>query len=116
MITSSTDPRCYIQALLQTYIGLPDTPRRPSRSDRQLAAQLAARQIPLSILRTALLLATARRLFRDSSTPLPPVHSLHYFLPVIEEILANPLPSGYAQYLESKISRSMQPTQETGAP
>src|SRR5215831_17574240 len=54
--------------------------------------------------------------------PLPPVRSLHYFLPVLDEISSQPLPPGYLEYLEAKL-RSAQPRpapqptdpQQTGA-
>ena len=69
-----------------------------------------ARQAPSGELRSALLLATARRLAHDPAHPLPPVRSLYYFLPVLEEIRLQPLPPGYLQYLERKISSSNAPT------
>jgi hypothetical protein len=52
----------------------------------------------------ALLLASARRLFHDPSLPpLPPIRLLNYFLPVIREISASPLPQDYFHYLRYKI-------------
>ncbi len=36
---------------------------------------------------------------------LSPVRSLHYFIPAIDEILRQPLPSGCLRYLESKIAQ-----------
>jgi hypothetical protein len=53
-----------------------------------------------------LLLATARRIYRDpAKPPLPPVRSLHYFLRTIDEVLSQPLPKGYIHYLELKIAQ-----------
>lgn len=50
-----------------------------------------------------------RRLARDPARPsLGPVRSLHYFLPVIEEILANPLLPAYARYCFSKAAPRLQ--------
>lgn len=95
----------YIRAVRHLYLRLPNTSGRFSRSDRQLAEDLHQRGIPIHIIRSALLLATARRLCRNpTNAPLPPVRSLHYFLPVLDEILLQPLPQGYLQYLESKIA------------
>ena len=66
------------------YVGLPETPNRPRPLDRKLAQELFERGIEVSIVEAALLLASVRRLARDSSAPkLSPVRSLHYFLPVI---------------------------------
>jgi len=93
----------YIQAIRRLYLQLPNTHRRFSRSDRQLASVLYQRGFSFDLVRSALLLATARRLAHDPAHPLPPVRSLHYFLPVVEETQSHPLPPGYVQYLERKI-------------
>jgi hypothetical protein len=54
----------------------------------------------------AFLLATARRCLRaPDAAPLAPVRSLHYFVPVIEEIMATPLLVGYADYLKWKLRK-----------
>jgi len=95
----------YIRAVRNVYFQLPNTHRSFSRSDRGLASAFYKRGIPFDVVRSALLLATARRLCRDpTATPLPPVRSLHYFVPALEEILLQPLPRGYLQYLEYKIA------------
>ena len=61
-----------------------------------------SRGFSLDLVRSALFLATARRLARNPvEPPLPPVRSLHYFLPVLEEIKLQP--PGYVQYLDSKV-------------
>jgi len=39
------------------------------------------------------------------SPPLSPVRSLAYSLPVIEEILFNPVPDDYLGYLRKKVQR-----------
>jgi len=94
--------RIYLEAVLDSYSSLPATPAQPSRQDRRLALDLCRRGVPLLTVRTALLLAAARRTFR-SGPPLPPVRTLHYFLPVIEEILGLPPDPGYVQYLTGKL-------------
>jgi hypothetical protein len=95
----------YRQALLELYLRLPDTPRRLSRFDLRLVRQLWERQIPVNLIETALLLASARRAARPANAlPLGPIRSLHYFLPVIEELLANPVPTSYVAYLRSKVT------------
>ena len=94
--------RIYLDAVLATYSSLPGTPLRPSRQDRRLARDLCRRGVPLRAVRTALLLAAARRTIR-SGPPLPPVRTLHYFLPVIEEVLALPPEPGYVEYLAAKL-------------
>jgi hypothetical protein len=52
----------YVETLLQLYLQLPETPNRSHRLDRHLALLLYQRQIPLSVVEAALLLASARRL------------------------------------------------------
>jgi len=98
-------PQDYIRAVREIYIQMPNTSCRFSRSDRELAQAFYLRGIPIHIVRSALLLGTARRVCRNPATaPLPPVRSLHYFLPILDEILLQPLPNGHLQYLESKIA------------
>jgi hypothetical protein len=95
----------YRQALLDLYLRLPDTPCRVSRHDVHLVRQLWERGIPLTTAETALLLASLRRAARrPDAIPLGPIRSLHYFLPVIEELLAQPVPESYLAYLRSKFT------------
>jgi hypothetical protein len=103
-ITVQTDQSSYIETLLKLYLGLPETPSQASPSDIRLACGLYQRRIMLETVKAALLLASVRRLFRDPSLPpLPPIRSLNYFLPVISEISANPLPEGYLHYLRYRL-------------
>jgi hypothetical protein len=94
--------RIYLDAVLHTYSSLPGTPAQPSRQDRRLARDLCRRAVPLSAVRTALLLAAARRTLR-SGPPLPPVRTLHYFLPALEEVLTTPPDPEYVDYLAAKV-------------
>lgn len=75
------------------------------RADRCLAAALFDRRIPLEIVHAALLLAVARRAQRpQGATPLARIASLHYFLPIIDELLdAQPDP-GYLSYLRQSLA------------
>jgi hypothetical protein len=97
--------RVYVEAVLSTYGSLPGTPARPSRQDRRLARDLCRRAVPLRSVRAALLLAAARRTLR-SGPPLPPVRTLHYFLPVIDEVLAEPPDPAYLETSPSSIGTS----------
>ena len=101
------DLETYRQTLLNLYLCLPDTPRRVSRHDGRLVQQLWERRIPLTTVETAFLLASVRRAARrPDAIPLGPIRSLHYFLPVIEELLHTPLQQGeaYLAYLRSKVA------------
>jgi hypothetical protein len=99
-----TELHSYRKGLLDLYLQLPDTPRRLSRYDLRLVRQLWDRGIPLGVVEAAFLLATARRAARrPDALPLGPIRSLHYFLPIIEELLAQPIPESYVAYLRSKV-------------
>ena len=100
-----TDLDAYRRALLDLYLRLPDTPRRLSRHDLRLVRQLWDRNTALEVVEAAFLLASARRAARrPDAMPLGPIRSLHYFLPVIEELLAHPVPKSYVDYLRNKVS------------
>jgi hypothetical protein len=100
---STLDRQAYVQAVLSLYRRLPGTTTRPRPADRKLAAELYRRRLPLDIVETALRLAAARRLVRPpDAEPLPPIRSLHYFLPVIDELPPGPPPDGYLDYLREK--------------
>ena len=100
----NNDARLYVKTVLDLYLALPETPTRVSRFDRSLALQLFKRAVPHSTIEAAFLLASARRLCRPiEAPPLGPIRSLHYFVPVIEELIHEPLPAGYVHYLRHKL-------------
>jgi hypothetical protein len=104
MQSSPLNRESYIKQALDLYRNVPGTLDRIRREDRLLAADLYARGIALSTLESAFVLAAARRCFRsENAQPLSPIRSLHYFLPVIDELLANPPATEYLAYLKSKL-------------
>lgn len=104
-----TEDAIYVAAVLTLYVDLPDTPLRPSPMDQSVARKLHQEAVPLTLVESALLLATLRRLTRSSDLPpLPKVRSLAYFLPVIAELQQQPLPDGYLDYLRLKLQRIAQ--------
>ncbi|MBO0798191.1 MAG: hypothetical protein J2P31_05160 [Blastocatellia bacterium] len=75
-----------------------------SRWDLRLIDDLFSQDVPIEVIRSALILGSARRLSRDpKASPLPPVRSFYYFRHIIEEILRQPLPRGYIDYLEFRL-------------
>jgi len=96
----------YVSAVLTLYLGLPETPLRASAQDRRLAHQLHERGVALHVIESAFLLASLRRLARPVDVPaLSPIRSLAYFQPVIEELLSNPAPEKYLEYLRLKLQQ-----------
>lgn len=94
----------YVAAVLIIYVDLPDTPMRASHADEALARNLYEQGVPLSMVESALLLASLRRLIRPADRPpLSPIRSLAYFLAVIAELQQQPLPDGYLHYLRLKL-------------
>ena len=94
----------YVRTVLSLYQQLPETPTLPSSRDRLHAHQLQQRGLPLTLIETAFLLGSLRRLLRPPDAPvLSPIHSLAYFGPVIEELLHNPVPDTYIEYLRHKM-------------
>jgi hypothetical protein len=106
----TTDCQHYVETVLTLYRKLPDTPQRYSRYDRRLATQLHQQNVPLALIEAAFLLATARRRLRDPSyPPLGPIRSLHYFLPLIDELINQPLAPNYLAYLRHKLASQHPP-------
>ncbi len=98
----------YVADLLRAYHDLPDTPTRARAADRALARSLFAQDVPLEIVRAALVLACARRTIRPASAPpLGPVRSLHYFLPIIEELRLSPPDPTYICYVRAKLASAI---------
>lgn len=110
MMALVPDPRplrqLYVNTVLDLYRKTPGTTGRVRPPDRRLAAELYDRGVPLDLVRFALVLATLRRSLRPSgASPLPTIRSLHYFLPVIDEQLADPPEPGWADYLMRKLGK-----------
>lgn len=104
-MSSPTSRRLYVQRVLDLYRLAPGTSGQLRRSDRQLARELHDRGLPLETVHAAIILAVARRTFRSASaTPLAPIATLHYFRPVIDELMAEPPEPGYVSYLRHKLA------------
>ena len=78
--------RDYVRAVLDCYLSLPGTSTIASRHDRRCAQQLFQRGVSLQVVKSAMVVAVARRTLRRGG-PLPRVRAVHYFLPIVEELL-----------------------------
>ncbi len=101
-----TDQHHYVQQILDLYRDTPGTSGHVRPADRRFANTLYLRRIPITTIRGALLLVVARRTFRSSpdAEPLSTIRSLHYFQHTIQELLDEPLPDGYVEYLCGKLA------------
>lgn len=98
------DGREYVQRLLAAYRATPGTCGVIRGPDRVVATQLYERGVPVTAVENALALAAIRRMIRpDGAAPLPPVRSLAYFLPVIDEVLASDVSPDYYQHVRNKL-------------
>jgi hypothetical protein len=105
MLNHEMTEKEFVARVLSFYLRLPQTPARTSRTDLQLAMQWYAHGLTWETLEGALLLATVRRCLRDPALPpLSPIRSLHYFVPLLEEVQATPLAPEYVQYLRGKLA------------
>jgi hypothetical protein len=94
----------YVNRVLHLYRCTPGASGFARRADRCFAAALYDRQVSLEILQAALLLAAARRSRRpNDAPPLAPIASLHYFRPVIEELMAVRPDPAYLRYLRQSL-------------
>jgi hypothetical protein len=99
-----SDPASYVASVLILYADLPETPLCASVQDRWQARRLQDRGVSLPLVESALLLRSLRRLIRPADLPpLPPIRSLAYFQPVIDELLENPPPDKFLGYLRLKM-------------
>jgi hypothetical protein len=81
----------YVHAVIDLYRTVPGVLGRVRRADRELANRLCHDGVPFYAIRNAFILAAVRRIRNNAfATPLPPVRSLHYFLPVLREVIERP--------------------------
>jgi hypothetical protein len=99
----------YIRKVLDAYRRTPGTTGAVRRNDRLLAAALYDRGVPVTTVENALVLAASRRIFHPpDAVPLQPIRSLHYLLPVIDEVLQLRTSQDYFRYLQFCIDRVQQ--------
>jgi hypothetical protein len=94
---------CYVTHVLEQYVKLPGTLRRILRQDRRAALALYRRGVHLDVVENAFVLALARRTFRSDADQLEPIRCLHYFVPVVDELIHEPPLPEYLDYLKSKL-------------
>jgi|SRR5580658_858555 hypothetical protein len=112
LTTPENTPDFYVQAVLSLYGELPGTSQRPSPLDEAWARHFFQRGIPFGVMEAALLLGAVRRGVRPpQAPPLPPIRSLAYFQPIIEELLRAPVSEAFRASLRRKMQRLRGPTE-----
>ena len=106
MNTSDRDAAAYVADVLLLYVELPETPLRAGVPDQWRARRWHDLGFSLRVVESAFLLGSLRRLLRPADAPpLSPIRSLAYFQPVLDELIANPPPENYLDYLRLKLRR-----------
>jgi hypothetical protein len=97
----------YVRRIIEGYRHTPGTTGVVRLNDRLLAADLYDRGIDIIIVENALLLAASRRIFRPpNAAPLQPIRSLHYLIPVIDEVRHLHVSQDYFRYLRFRLDRA----------
>ena len=105
-MNAPSDVAAYVADVLLLYVELPETPLRAGVQDQWRARRWHDLGVPLRVVESAFLLASLRRLLRSAEAPpLAPIRSLAYFQPVLDELIANPPPENYLDYLRLKLRR-----------
>ena len=103
----------YVRRILEAYRRTPGITGVVRRNDRLLAADLYDRSVSPVIVENALLLAAARRIFRaPDAGVLQPIRSLHYLIPVIDEVNHLHVNQDYFRYLRFRLDQIIQPKQD----
>jgi hypothetical protein len=102
----------YAEDVLARYCRTPGTLGKVRPEDRRLARLLWDRNVPLAMVEDAFTLAAARRTFRPpDAPPLDPIRSLHYFVPLVEELLQGRVDPHYLQHVRQRLhDRDASPT------
>ena len=100
------DQSQYVQRVLDGYRATPGTCGVVRKPDRDFAARLFERGVPLSAGENALVVAAARRLARPADAPpLGVIRSLAYFSLVIDEVLELRISAAYFEHLRRRMPR-----------
>jgi hypothetical protein len=98
------DPQThYVSRVLEQYAALPGTLHRVLREDRRAAVALYRRGVGLDLAENAFVLALARKTVRTDAADLDPIRSLHYFVPVVDELAEEPPLPGYLEHLRARL-------------
>jgi hypothetical protein len=98
--------RTYVESVRGCFEGLGCTCGKFGAAGTEAARQLQRQGIPINLVLDAMILGACRKF--DSwfnGGPAEPIRSMAYFVPLIAEIQAKPLPAGYSTHLRSQLQR-----------
>jgi hypothetical protein len=100
------DEESYVGSVRKRFMILGCTTGHFSPSDERLASSLEQKGIPLAVIEDAMLIGACRKYVSWlNSGPSAPIASLHYFEPIIEEVLERPFPTGYRDYMRLQVDK-----------
>ena len=89
--TASNNCDRYVAEVIRLYRSTPTVVGHVRHADRVLARRFYEQGVPLYVVHDALVIGAARRVLHNGfSTQMPPVRSLHYFVPIVREVLDRP--------------------------
>jgi hypothetical protein len=94
----------FVEAVLDTYVSLPQTPEGAETEDRIFASELYRQGYELYNIEAALLLGSIRRTFSNRHMFQPTMRSLKEFSSYIEELREERLELEYVRYLRHLLS------------
>jgi hypothetical protein len=94
----------FVEAVLDTYVSLPQTPDGAETEDRRFASELYRQGYELYNVEAALLLGSIRRIFSSRLSFQPTMRSLKEFTCYIEELRDERLELEYVRYLRHLLS------------
>jgi hypothetical protein len=96
----------YVDSLRKFFITLSCTSGRFGPSEERQAEALEKKGIPLQTIEDAMLVGACRKYVSwINNGPSAPIASLHYFDPIIEEVLERPFPAGYREYMNLQVEK-----------
>jgi len=102
----SPELKAYVESVREGFEKLGCTRGKFGVAEIEAARQFHGQAIPVGIVQDAMLLGACRKF--DSwlnGGPVEPIRSMAYFVPLIAEIQAEPLPTGYSTHLRRHLQR-----------
>jgi len=102
----SPEEKSYIESVRECFEGLGCVTGKFGAAEIETARQMRQRALPLAVVQDAILLGACRKYSSWlNGAESEPIRSLHYFKPLITEILENSLPPAYSANLPRKVGQ-----------